>query len=356
MRIWVLSTVVVSLLQAGCKDVECGDGTIERNGACVRADDTFSEAKCGDFTELVGGVCKPKFPPTVCDDGTTLPDIDPATGVTTCIGTGTGGCSAPIACPAPGAGKQTICGQLFDFETSQPFAVVNAAGQRCLAAAASGPCSVGIRAYDAISFGMNPSTAQPLTVGDAYIDDCGRYRLSDITLPPGPFIGLGIDDAMQGPLGTTNTVGLATLKVVDTATRNLEAFIATKATTDAWTASGGPPMSGGIYAMVFRAGKIGTANQSGVMRTGGSATVNQSYFTAAQTTRTTVDTTATATGENGTALVTGVSLADGAAAYSGTGGLPAECQYSSHAGIALPYILFIQILRPTDRAGMTCPL
>jgi hypothetical protein len=357
MRIWVLSAVVVPLLAAGCKEVECGDGTIERDGACVRADQAFSAAKCGPFTTLVGDVCVPMFDPTVCDEATTLPDVDPATGVTTCIGTGTSGCGAPIACPIPAAGKQTICGQLYDFENDQPFAAGGATGARCQAGATAGPCSLGIRAYDAISFGMNPSTATPLAVGDTYIDDCGRYRLTDITLPPGPFIGLGIDDAMMGPAGTTNAVGVATPKVADTATRNFEAFIATKATTDQWAASGGPPMSGGIYAMVFRAGKTGTTNRTGVTMTlrGSPVPANDFYFTAAETTRTTVEAAATVTGANGTALVTGASVAD-EVNYSGTGGLPPECQYSTHAGVALPFILFVQVLRPINATGMTCPL
>jgi len=40
-------------------------------------------------------------------------DTDPTSGVTTCIGTGTlAGCTGAFACPAPAAGKQTICGQL----------------------------------------------------------------------------------------------------------------------------------------------------------------------------------------------------------------------------------------------------
>lgn len=356
MRILILSIVVVPWLAAGCKSVECGDGTIERGGACVPADDTVSEAKCGPFTELAGGVCVPMFPPTVCDDGTTLPDVDPATGVTTCIGTGTGGCSAPIACPTPVAGKQTICGQLFDFETNQPFAASGAMGTRCTGAATSGPCALAVRAFDAISFGMNPSTAVPLVVDETYVDDCGRYRLADITVPGGPFIGLGIDDAnmaMAGPAGVTNTVGAATAKAAGEATRSFEAFVAPKTTTDAWAASGGPPMSGGIFAMVFRAGKTGAANQAGVTRAGPTVGSNY-YFTAAQATRTTVDPAAIVTGANGTALVTGASLAQGFT-FTGTG-LPPECQYSSHAGIALPFILFIQVARPINAPGMTCPL
>lgn len=360
MRVWILSVVIVPLLETGCNSVECGDGTIERSGTCVPADQTVSDAKCGPFTMLVGGVCVPMFPPTVCDDGTTLPDVDPATGVTTCIGTGNAGCSAPIACPNPSAGdRQTICGQLFNFETNQPFAASGATGAQCTAGATTGPCALGVRAFDAIAFGTNPSTATPLAVAETYIDDCGRYRLADISVPAGPFIGLGIDDAnmaMQGPAGVTNTIGVAIPKVGGTATKNFEGFIATKATTDGWTGSGGPAMSGGIFAMVYRAGKTGATNRAGVTMTKGGlpAPANDFYFTAAQTTRTTVDAAATVTGANGTVLVTGATLAD-MMAYSGIGGLPPECKYSLHAGISLPFILFIQILRPEDN-GMTCPL
>lgn len=361
MRSYLPGLLSLAVLHAsvGCSSVECGDGTIERGGACVRSDQTVGDAKCGPFTKLVGDVCVPMFPPTVCDDGTTLPDVDPATGVTTCIGTGTAGCNAPIACPAPAAGKQTICGQLFDFETNQPFAAAGAMGTRCTGTATSGPCALGIRAFDAIAFGTNPATAVPLAVGETYLDDCGRYRLKDITVPAGPFIGLGIDDAnmaMAGPAGVTNAIGIATAKTPDMATRGFEGFIAAKTTTDAWAASGGPPLSGGVYALVFRAHKTGTDNQAGITmtRAGSPAPANDFYFTPAQTSRTTVDPSANVTGQNGTALVINASVAE-ALAYSGAG-LPAECTYTTHAGASLPNILFIQVVRPINAIGMTCPL
>lgn len=361
MRSYLLSLLSLTALAsgAGCKDVECGEGTIERDGACTPADTTVATARCGAFTELVGGVCKPTFPPTVCDDLTTLPDVDPATGVTTCIGTGMAGCNAPLPCPTPAAGKQTICGQIYNFETDQPFAEAGAMGTRCAAGATTGPCALGIRAYDAIAFGSNPGAAQPLAVGETYIDNCGRYRLADITPPPGPFVGLGIDDAAMagaGPAGVTNTIGIATGKVVDAATRGLEGFIVPRTTTDAWAASGGPPLAGGIYAMVFRAGRSGRSNRPGVTMTfdGNTTPANDHYFTPAQMTRTTIDPAANVTGMNGTALVTGAMVGNGLK-YSGMG-LPAECQYTTHAGASLPMIVFIQVLRPIDRIGMTCPL
>ncbi|HWO20704.1 MAG TPA: hypothetical protein VNO30_18180 [Kofleriaceae bacterium] len=364
MRVYLQSLLTAAALlpSGGCKAVECGEGTIESGGECVPADEIVSAAKCGPFTKLVGDMCTPVHDPTVCGPGT-VRDVDPATGIGSCqpsSGAG-GGCGAPIACPTPtAAGKQTICGQLYDFETSERFEATGATGARCTAVTADGPCALSIRAFDAIAFASNPQTAMPLAVEDTYVDDCGRYRLQHITAPSNPFVGLGIDDAAAagtGPAGITNIVGLATPRVPDSATRDFEAFIARKATTDAWAASGGPPLSGGVYAMVFRARSKGAALNPGVMATRSGATIpaNDAYLGGCGSLRTAVDTAATATGGTGTALVTGASVND-SVVYSGTGGLPPECRYTVHAGASIPQILFVQVLRPTSNAGMTCPL
>jgi hypothetical protein len=347
---------------ASCQGVECGDGTIERGGSCVPADVIVSSAKCGAFTMLVGDTCVPAQEPTVCGSGT-VRDVDPQTGLGTCkpSGGGASGCGAPIACPTPTvAGKQTICGQLYDFETNERFEAAGATGARCTTGATAGPCALSIRAFDAIAFASNPTSAIPLAVEDTYVDDCGRYRLTHITPPTNPFVGLGIDDAdmtKQGPAGVTNIIGLATPKAPDTATKDFEAFVATKATTDAWAASGGPPLSGGIYAMVFRARSKGAALNPGVMVTKSGATIpgSVSYLGGCSSLRLAADPAATATGGTGTALVTGAKVSDGLV-YSGTGGLPAGCQYTTHAGASLPNILFIQVARPINVLGMMCPL
>lgn len=370
MRVYLHSLLAPATLLAlstllaggGCKSVECGDGTIERDGDCVPADEIVSAARCGNFTKLVGDVCAPVHEPTVCAPGT-VREVDPATGVGSCKpGDGAGGgCGAPIVCPTPtAAGKQTICGQLYDFETNERFEAAGATGARCTAGATSGPCALSIRAFDAIAFASNPQTAIPLPVEDTYVDDCGRYRLQHITPPSNPFVGLGIDDASPagaGPAGITNIVGLATPRVADTATRDFEAFVAPKATTDAWAASGGPPLAGGIYAMVFRARSRGAALSPGVMATRGGAAIpaNDHYLAGCSSLRTAVDPAATVTGGTGTALVTGAMVAE-SVVYSGTGGLPPECRYSIHAGASLPQILFVQVVRPISNAGMTCPL
>jgi hypothetical protein len=363
MRIHLLCLLApVALLASGCEGAECGDGTIERDGRCVPASETVGAARCGNGTMLVGDTCTPAREPTVCGPGT-VREPDPQSGLVVCRpeGGGGGGCGAAITCPPPPAGKQTICGQLHDFETNERFEAPGALGERCAAGATTGPCALAIRAFDAIAFASNPGTAMPLAVEETYIDDCGRYRLAGITVPSGPFVGLGIDDAapgMAGPLGVTNVVGLATPRAPDTATRGLEAFVAPKATTDAWAASGGPPLSTGIYAMVFRARRTGTALGAGVTATLAGNPVmaaNDHYFAGCSSLRTSIDAAANATGGNGTALITGASVAQGVN-YSGTGGLPPECAYSTHAGASLPNILFVQVVRPINATGMTCPL
>lgn len=363
-NLWLVTIALLSAsLLGGCKSTECGEGTLERDGTCVPADETISAAACGAFTELRGGVCVPQFPPTVCDPSTTEADTDDSTGVTTCIGTGVAGCAAPLACPAPAAGKQTICGRLYDFETGAEFAAAGATGVRCTTPTADGPCSLGIRAFDAFSFALDPTCAGAgtclLQTGEVYIDDCGRYRVPDIEQTANlRFVGLGIDDAAPanaGPPGTTNTIGIARAAMADETVRDFEGFVAPKATTDKWVASGGPAISSGIYAMIFRAAKTGLENRDGVavLRNGAPAPDQDHYFVAAQTTRSDIDPAALVTGVNGTALVTGATVMDGT--YSGSG-LPPECRYTQHVGASLPQVLFIQIARPIDTPGMTCPL
>jgi hypothetical protein len=109
--------------------------------------------------------------------------------------------------------------------------------------------------------------------------------------------------------------------------------------------------------MVFRARRTGTALNAGVTATAMGAALPMArdhYFAGCSSLRTSIDAAANVTGGNGTALVTGANLGNGP--YSGAGGLPAECIYTSHAGIAIPNILFVQVVRPTNAPGMTCPL
>jgi len=367
-RIIGAAAVLAAALQTSCQTIDCGVGTIERDGVCMPADETVSDAVCGPMTELAGDQCVPIFDPTVCDETTTTPVVDPDTGVVTCVGTGGGGCDATFACPQPADNtKQTICGQLFDFEDDTKFQAASASGTKCTATTADGPCALSIRAFDALAFGMDPQNAPELEHGEIYIDDCGRYRVPDITIPTNPFVGLGIDDANaanMGPLGVTNTVGIATAKRGGMATPDLDGWIVRRATTDKWTASGGPPISGGIYAPVYRRFMdlpevplaMRRLRQDGVtfIRSGNTIPAQDHYFMAGEQTRETIDAAATVTGMNGTALITGATVAD-LVAYSGQGGgLSSTCRWETRAGASLPFIVFIQNFYPINAVAQQC--
>lgn len=362
-RIVLLALLTFSA--ASCKSVDCGEGTTERDGVCVAANETVGTASCGPFTVLQGDRCVPMLPPTVCDPGSTEEDIDEM-GVITCIGTGGGGCAARLACPIPAGGKQTVCGQIYDFATGQPFAQAGATGARCTTPTASGPCSLGIRALDAAAFVTSQGAQGALETRDVYIDDCGRYRLSDITLPAmSPLIALGVEDiapAGAGAAGTTNPVGVGTEVRANVATRDLELFVVPGATLGGWApnTAGGPPISAtqGIYAAVFRGHSTGTDTVAGVTITrNGTATDTRDYYFTEIANRTMLNPAAGATSSNGGALFTidpiTQALTDG---YSGSGGLPAGCAWSQHRGGSVGGVILVQIFRPISAPGMTCSL
>lgn len=360
----ILLSLLASVTASGCKAIECGEGTVERDGICQPPEGTFNPALCGPFTEMQGDRCVPVFPPTECDPETTMPTVDEATGVTVCIGTGTRGCNAPIACPTPtSSSRMTICGQLYDFETNEKFAAPNAMGTECNPAmpAAEGPCALGIQAYNAVEFAEGSTT--PLAGTTFTIDDCGRYRIENIdTAAAGPFTGLGIDDlAGLGPDGVTVTAAVATPTKPQTAVRDLEAWIVKPSTVGQWAAAG-VSLQTGVYAPIYRKHVLGGgdpfANQEGVQvsRDGTNTGVADYYFPAAATTRGALDSGANMTGANGTALVTNATLGGGSSqlAYGGIGGLGDGCIWEPHAGASLPGIVFIQVFRKTNRLGETC--
>lgn len=71
--------------------------------------------------------------------------------------------------------------------------------------------------------------------------------------------------------------------------------------------------------------------------------------------RQTIAPTATTTGANGTVLISNAAVSEGPT-YAGTGAIPAECVWESHAGASLPNIVFIQLFRPQNAVAQTCTL
>lgn len=370
MRNSTLFMTLFASLAAGstaCKQVECADGTIERDGVCVPGTVNTEEGQCGPFTVLQGDQCVPEFLPTECDPTTTVAETNPETGVTTCVGFGSASCDGPFACPAGSSSSlMTICGQIYDFKDGSKFDVTDAKGMACDLEnpTTSGPCALQILAFDAIEFGDNPLTAPRRNVAETYIDDCGRFRLKDIDATgTSPYIGLGFDDAnMQlGPEGVTITVGVVAAENSQHYVKDFEAFVANKDLIPGWQDSGYPSFAtNGAFAPIYRKHIEGAPdpheNQDGVTVTFNNNPVptNDYYFRMADTDRTTFDTDASATGVNGTAFYTGADVGQ-FTAYGGQGGLGPGCRWEGHAAASLPGILFVQVFRKIDiGAGQVC--
>lgn len=350
----ILLSFLVSLTASGCNQLECADGTIERDGVCQPDDGVFGKATCGEFTELIGDRCVPMFPPTECDPGSTEAVTDPETGVTTCKGTGTVGvtCATP-----PNASKQSVCGQIYNFEDGTKFE----ADTECTPCdpanpAADGPCSLKIMAFNALNFAAG--SGGPLPGVEVKIDTCGKYAVSNIdAAAAGTFIGLGFDDAtattLPHPGGVTVTSAVAVKTVGGTATRDVEAFVVPQATAAGWT---GATLQTGVYAAIYRASKTGFANQAGVKisrggtQAGNEIPSNDFYFAPDATTRTTI-TADNETGVNGTAFVNNATVD---MLYYGRGGLGAGCMWEPHAAASLPGVLFVQVFRKVNLPGETC--
>jgi hypothetical protein len=121
--------------------------------------------------------------------------------------------------------------------------------------------------------------------------------------------------------------------------------------------SGGPPLSGGIYAATYRAHKLRAgvdrhAPQAGVTfaKMGTALPNDDYYFQSALTTHTSVDINAAVTGANGTALITNRTIGE-SAVFDGLNGLGAGCRWEYHAAASLPGVVFIQIFRKGDLIG-----
>ena len=90
-----------------------------------------------------------------------------------------------------------------------------------------------------------------------------------------------------------------------------------------------------------------------VIKSGATTPTTDHYFVATDVTRERIDAMATTTGANGTALVTNAMLSE---VYTGTGALPIECRWSAHVAATVPFVVFVQLLRPINQTNQTCPL
>lgn len=349
---WVIAGLLMSLaVLSGCQPaVECGAGTIERDGVCVAGDVPETPCGVGSVWDDVTQTCVAPVSAT-CGDNTVLILNDAGTGV--CIGIGGVTCDQkPVGkCTPPQPDKVSVCGRVFDFATTEPLANDATAG-------APPVTDRSIALYDPMGFLFDPSTEPINGFGDVEIDACGWYFALNVPVPTAaPLIAVAVDDRGLGrEEGDYRLTGVASV-VEPGSVIWLHAFSTSNATDAAWGTPSTPGFATygaqGVWAPIYVA-KDPTDTQdadpfhgqpvAGVVPTHSTVDVpvlpaDDFYFSdTVPTSRVTLDGAATATGPNGTALVTNQTLEQ----HSGTG--PANCTWNKHDAASVVGVIFAMII------------
>jgi hypothetical protein len=358
-----LVAAATSLVNVSCSQVECGQGTVERDGTCFPADTATNPANCGGagpFATVLGldGKCETAVP-TVCDELTTREETDDQTGITTCIGTA-GGCDSEFSCTVE-PNKATLCGHIYDSQTDLPIpkALLNPEMQCSPTAPTNdGPCSLRLRFFDALDFAMNPTGAQPIVppAGGVFQDGCGRYKGENMTRATFGFMGIAVDDhPMATPTDPHRLTGVATSNAAASPGNGFRAY-STRVTTDmAWTSSAG--LTGmtfaqrGVLAITFRYHQMPVAGVQ-ARRSGALIPNDDFYFSDTGVTRNTVAPAQTMTGANGTALVIN---SPSPIEHDGVGAEPSGCRWPANLAASVMGVTFIQLKDAETAAGAACP-
>lgn len=308
-------------------------------------------AACGGDDEHTPIDAEPAFdsghPPPVDAE---VPDAAPPDGAPPAS------CDVPLPCPAPDAGKVSVCGQLHDAETSAPIQAASPTFLACGTdgAATDGPCTLAVQVYDALDFASNPTGAVPLPAAEVVVDDCGRFRARDVTRPALGFVGLAVDDA-AGADDDHVLSGTARPAASGAVLSGLRMLVVRATTDAAWSTQAG--LIGDSFAergVVLATFVDGDAPVAGVAltRNGGVVEADTSYFSdTAPATRTTVDPGQTATGANGSALMLGSPLVE----HSGEGAERGGCLWSTGLAASIPGVVFTTTYRLEAAGGGDCP-
>lgn len=242
-------------------------------------------------------------------------------------------CSLPLGCPVPLSGKACVAGQLTDAATTQPLHATFNVGMACGGGAIGGPCDLAVAAHDALQFATNPQASMPLPSGEKVVDGCGRFRIADLTVPGTPYVAIVAADAP----GSDGHVASATLHALVANDRivGLEADVARTDTVAAWSSLGETDFSLGALLLRYTTSGSPTAGVTAI-RQGGSTGQVYRYFSDTDAQRLLPDTTSTATGANGAALVANATLGS----YSGVGAETNGCHWTSINAASVPGVIF----------------
>jgi hypothetical protein len=342
-RLAMVFVVAAAIGSASCQSaVECGPGTMERDGVCVIPEGCADvpRSACGDFTHLdpIEGQCLPDLAPAFCDPDTTSeePGDD---GVIRCVGTATY-CTA-IGCPQPDPGKITICGRVIDAENGQLVAGAST-GVRCTSPDQGGACALSVKVYDALAFADDPVGSPELAYDEVVVNDCGYYSIRNLAPPELGYVGIGVDDGVADDDHVLS--GVAQAAAANQRLDDLNLYAVRSATDARWTTSAGNPFGQtfsqqGAYLAIFLDADRQPVAGVTVTENGAPQPAQDYYFSDVDPlARMTVDPAQTTTGANGSALLIGSVLSN----HSGTGGLPADCFWPSNLATTISGVVFVQ--------------
>lgn len=333
-------------LSTGCVDaLDCGDGTIEQDGVCVGASSVADPAQCGRGTyyDPPSLTCVSDYKPVQCDPMTTVEVVED--GVTICVGVGgPGDCSTALVCPSAAAGKVTVCGRLLDVETGQPIEVDGESTAEC-SAGSPGPCSLELGFYDASAFASDPQNAPPLAYQELYVDECGRFRATNLDPPANlPLMGIGVDDHPSSGNDDYTLTGVGFPATAGQTVDNVRMYVVRASTDMMWTESAGRPFGfttfgqRGAYLGIFRRGD--TPVQGVTLTTNNETMAALDYYFSDSNSSliSTIDPDQNATGANGAGLMTNM----GSNFYGGQGGEAAGCRWPTTQGSSFTGVIFAQ--------------
>lgn len=342
--VFALVAIAPVTLSSSCVEIECGEGTREVDGACVPADEAVGPASCGEGTVLgPDGKCE-SVNDSICGDNAER-RFNEETGLWECVGTGGDGCGSPRQCPAPVAGRISVCGRLRNVEDNTPIGDQESPPVDCAedGAPTDRACALQMRFYDALAFAGNPSTP-PLTVNTLSIDSCGRFVANDVPVPSLGFVGIGVDDAVGAPdLYRLTGVAFGTVSP-GSVYNNQTTYVLEVATDEAWSEAVLPPGDTfaelGAVMMLFKTGT--TPSPDVQIEVAGSIppAANTFFFDDASATTRSMITAADGderTRLNGAGIVIGSPLAE----HTGTGGETNGCMWGANQARSIPGVMFV---------------
>lgn len=265
-------------------------------------------------------------------------------------------CAVPLPCPAPPAGRATLCGRILDAETDEVVAAASPTRQACTGVTTSGPCSLRVRYFDALDFAMNPTGAMPIMPETSMVDDCGRFRATNMARATFGFIGIAVDDAPGiTPAEPHVLTGVTFTNALASEPTDVRAYATRVSTDQLWATGAGLTNQSfgqrGVLLKVFVHQGQPVAGVT-VRRNDAPVPADDSYFSDAGRTRRMVDPARSATGPNGSVLVlNGPSPIE----HGGTGSEPAGCQWPRNLGASIPGVVSIDVVQAETPAGAACP-